>query len=338
MISPFFENIRFQIINELDEASTEILVAMYWFTNKELFAKLCSKLEQGIRVSLIIHNDFVNNRESGLDLSLFIDLGGNLYFSSLENPMHNKFCVIDKRTVVTGSYNWTYFAESKNSENILIIKNQVETVLAFHEEFIKLISTLTKIQEVDEIAINEIREFDSMSVREYVAKDLLHEAKETNKLSLVETALKLDPYNISVQEESLQLNLIKRKKLVHSIGVDTKGDEYFVCIKKGTIIPFSAVNILKTTNDNQRSCVTKVYFGDNQKASSNYSIKLLNPNKSKCELNLKNLPPKPLGTLKIKINASIDIGGILRVKFYHPDNDNVNHDFLSVDINEILSE
>lgn len=34
--------------------------------------------------------------------------------------MHDKFCVIDFKKVITGSYNWTYKA-SHNSENILIL-------------------------------------------------------------------------------------------------------------------------------------------------------------------------------------------------------------------------
>ena len=34
--------------------------------------------------------------------------------------MHNKYCIIDNDTVITGSYNWTTAAETKNDENITI--------------------------------------------------------------------------------------------------------------------------------------------------------------------------------------------------------------------------
>ena len=37
--------------------------------------------------------------------------------------MHNKFCVIDNQTVITGSYNWSSNAEFKNEENISIIRD-----------------------------------------------------------------------------------------------------------------------------------------------------------------------------------------------------------------------
>ena len=35
---------------------------------------------------------------------------------------HNKIMIIDKETVITGSFNFTKAAEEKNAENLLIIK------------------------------------------------------------------------------------------------------------------------------------------------------------------------------------------------------------------------
>ena len=142
MVTPFFKDIRQAILQTLDEAIEEIFVAMYWFTNHQLFNKLCDKLREGKNVSLIIHNDYINNREAGLDFQSFIDLGGQFYFSTADNPMHNKFCIIDNKALINGSYNWTYFAETKNSENILLIKEETESIEAFRSEFIKLTEQL----------------------------------------------------------------------------------------------------------------------------------------------------------------------------------------------------
>ena len=43
--------------------------------------------------------------------------------------MHNKFCVIDRSTVINGSYNWSYKAR-QNHENITVSTNAEE--LAAH--------------------------------------------------------------------------------------------------------------------------------------------------------------------------------------------------------------
>ena len=37
---------------------------------------------------------------------------------------HNKIIIIDKETVITGSFNFTKAAEEKNAENLLILKNK----------------------------------------------------------------------------------------------------------------------------------------------------------------------------------------------------------------------
>jgi phosphatidylserine/phosphatidylglycerophosphate/cardiolipin synthase-like enzyme len=80
------------------------------------------------KCELIIHNDYINNRETGLPFQKFIDAGGKFYFSDEENPMHNKFCIIDNQVLINGSYNWTYYAESKNRENVLIIKDEKDVI------------------------------------------------------------------------------------------------------------------------------------------------------------------------------------------------------------------
>jgi len=44
-------------------------------------------------------------------------LDGNPYL------MHHKFMVIDGKIVVTGSYNWSYGAEERNDENLVVISS-----------------------------------------------------------------------------------------------------------------------------------------------------------------------------------------------------------------------
>lgn len=66
MIQSYFENIRAEILEKIRNADHSIVIAVYWFTNWDLFNSLMHKLQAGVSVQLIIHNDFINNRESGL--------------------------------------------------------------------------------------------------------------------------------------------------------------------------------------------------------------------------------------------------------------------------------
>lgn len=51
--------------------------------------------------------------------------------------MHHKFVIIDKETVMNGSFNWTRSAITANNENVLITNNP-EVVKPYMEEFEKL--------------------------------------------------------------------------------------------------------------------------------------------------------------------------------------------------------
>ena len=117
-----FENIEQRIIQEINDAHYAIFVSVAWFTNKKLFNALLEKAKNNCYVSIMIQLDEINS-QCGIDYSQ-IQVGRSECFqiSTDAELLHDKFCVIDFRKIITGSYNWTYKAEY-NSENILIIND-----------------------------------------------------------------------------------------------------------------------------------------------------------------------------------------------------------------------
>ena len=89
---------------------------MAWFTNKVLFEKLLEKQKEGVNVQLVIYDDGVNAKH-GVDVT---QLDAVKIRAERGGIMHDKFCIIDNHTVITGSYNWSDNAEFKNEENITI--------------------------------------------------------------------------------------------------------------------------------------------------------------------------------------------------------------------------
>jgi hypothetical protein len=133
----YFDDIQIHILHELRKATSSIHVAVAWFTDPKIFEQLCQKAESGLRVELIIINDSIN-RKSGLQYKRLRELGGVFMMvgdnKKRSSIMHNKFCVIDCVTVITGSYNWSRKAQ-QNSENITIISDYPELAQQFIEEF-----------------------------------------------------------------------------------------------------------------------------------------------------------------------------------------------------------
>ncbi|NQX38834.1 PLD-like domain-containing protein [Pedobacter steynii] len=132
----YFTDIRVHILAELETAKVSIYVAVAWFTDARLFNVICKKATEGIDVQLIIVDDHINS-SSSLRYEELIDAGGRFFSidsARFGNLMHNKFCVIDASTTITGSFNWSIRAGS-NHENITVTKDNTVLAESFLSEF-----------------------------------------------------------------------------------------------------------------------------------------------------------------------------------------------------------
>ncbi len=130
----YFENIRETIFEHLNDTKYNIYVAVAWITDTLLWEKLCEKaLTTDVKVLLV---DDEINRNSNLDFDKFINNGGKLYFGN----HHHKFCIIDLKTLISGSYNWTYYANNRIiGENIEVKKYAYDICEQYADVFKKLI-------------------------------------------------------------------------------------------------------------------------------------------------------------------------------------------------------
>lgn len=104
---------------------------MCWFSHRDIFEVILSRLRAGVQVELLLEYDSQNIRDDGLDFQYFIRCGGHLYAHCDAGLMHHKFALIDDRLLLSGSFNWTY---NSNAENLLVL-DDAAMLLAFREEF-----------------------------------------------------------------------------------------------------------------------------------------------------------------------------------------------------------
>ena len=161
----YFNNIQNELIKAINNSNLSLKVAVTWFTNNDLYEAILKKIEtnKDFKLELIVLNDRINNKIEGVNFQNLINLGSEFYFSNVEKMVHHKFCIIDDEVIITGSYNWTYYAENRNWENIIFI-NDKEIVDGYIQEFNKLKQSHEKIENVSEktlenVAINQF-EFD----------------------------------------------------------------------------------------------------------------------------------------------------------------------------------
>ena len=133
MIKHYSNNIQDIIQRELFAAQDSIKIAVAWFTNDLLFYPLLHKLITGVKVELILNKDDVNFSKSNIvDFDQFLQQGGVLYLNETKRLLHDKFCIIDNRIVISGSYNWTNGAKH-NYETITVFTDELESV-RYHKE------------------------------------------------------------------------------------------------------------------------------------------------------------------------------------------------------------
>lgn len=109
------------IIDQINKAKTNVFVQAYSFTNKEIVKALVEANKRGVAVFVILDKSNKTDKYSVADL--LTHFGVDTYIDQSHAIAHSKVMILDKETVITGSYNFTNAAEHKNSENTLIIKS-----------------------------------------------------------------------------------------------------------------------------------------------------------------------------------------------------------------------
>lgn len=130
-----FEEIQSQIIEQIRKAKFSIWVAVAWFTDKVLMRELYNKKQEGVNVRLIVLDDEIN-KKYGFKYEDYFETKRAQPKGTFKNIMHHKFCIIDLKTVVHGSYNWTNKARW-NKETISIDVSR-ELAEKFAAEFIEV--------------------------------------------------------------------------------------------------------------------------------------------------------------------------------------------------------
>lgn len=118
-----FDELKQCIIEEIQKANISIDIAVAWLSENDICQELIRASENGLKVRILMldcdsNKNTILNSQDDIDI-IFVDKFGR--YNS--NYMHNKFCVFDSSTVITGSYNWTVNA-NYNNENIVIILNE----------------------------------------------------------------------------------------------------------------------------------------------------------------------------------------------------------------------
>lgn len=121
------------VVEELRGAQKTVRVQAYSFTSKDIAAALRDAKRRGVDVEVVLDRENEKDRYSAATFTA--NSGIPTYIDAEHQIAHNKVMVIDGETVITGSFNFTKSAESRNAENLLIIRNAPDIVRQYEENY-----------------------------------------------------------------------------------------------------------------------------------------------------------------------------------------------------------
>jgi phosphatidylserine/phosphatidylglycerophosphate/cardiolipin synthase-like enzyme len=128
-LQPLFapwDNIEAAIIEVIVSARQQVLVQAYLLTSKKIATTLLAAHRRGVEVKVLVDADQLKRVDSSVAPKLAAG-GIPVWLETKYQNAHNKVMVVDaaspKAVVITGSFNFTWTAQHKNAENLLIVRN-----------------------------------------------------------------------------------------------------------------------------------------------------------------------------------------------------------------------
>ena len=109
-----------EIARSIDGAERQVLVQEYEFTNRKVIGALARAKARGVDVRVIL-DKVVAHYPAGA--SSLVALGVPVWIDRAVTIAHNKVIIIDGETVIGGSFNLSYAADTRNAENVTWISS-----------------------------------------------------------------------------------------------------------------------------------------------------------------------------------------------------------------------
>jgi len=121
-----WDDVEALLIEVIGGARKQVLVQAYLLTSRKIATTLIAAHARGVDVRVLL--DAEQLAKAGFSTALELaEAGIPVWLETQHQNAHNKIIVIDAETpdaaVVTGSFNFTWTAQHKNAENILVARN-----------------------------------------------------------------------------------------------------------------------------------------------------------------------------------------------------------------------
>ncbi|TDR31169.1 phospholipase D family protein [Hydromonas duriensis] len=134
------DDVQQAIVRHLNSAQKQILVQAYLLTDNTITNALITAHRRKVNVRVLLDAERMQTAK-GSDAVALVQAGIPVKLETAYTNAHNKIILIDPNTdnatLITGSYNFTVTASSKNAENTLFIRNAPEVMRRYVSNWLK---------------------------------------------------------------------------------------------------------------------------------------------------------------------------------------------------------
>jgi phospholipase D len=109
------------LIAQIDSAEKEIRIALYGLNNPQIGGALIAARQRGVLVFVLLDHLQSSGKGQKAQIARLKAEDVTVQVSRLSRLLHDKYAVIDRKKVWTGSYNWTVDAETRHRENAVLL-------------------------------------------------------------------------------------------------------------------------------------------------------------------------------------------------------------------------
>jgi phosphatidylserine/phosphatidylglycerophosphate/cardiolipin synthase-like enzyme len=121
------------IVAEINSAKETLDVQAYTFTSTPIASAVKTAFERGVKVRVLLDK---SQRTESYSAATYLYNGKvPVWIDDRHAIAHNKVMLIDGKTIITGSFNFTQAAERDNAENLLIIHDEPKLFSAYSNNF-----------------------------------------------------------------------------------------------------------------------------------------------------------------------------------------------------------
>jgi phosphatidylserine/phosphatidylglycerophosphate/cardiolipin synthase-like enzyme len=124
------------VVRTIESAYKTVRLAAYSFTSKPIALALLADAKRGVDVKVVVDKSQATARYTAA--TFLANQGVPVRADYRYAIMHDKFIVVDGETVEEGSFNFTAAAESKNAENVIVLRNDAGVAQQYEREWQRL--------------------------------------------------------------------------------------------------------------------------------------------------------------------------------------------------------